>query len=147
MDPKRPWECADMSQVRSEIDRIDAALVDLIAERYGYVDRAWQLKMSTQEGAVVQWRIQQVIDRVKATPSVAGSSLTEANVANLGVDPGDEVNEAWWEDMLAAWFDEPEPEPTEQSSEEATPEEKTASEDRSGNRPESRSDSKSPAVK
>ncbi|MFA7307187.1 MAG: chorismate mutase [Hyphomicrobium sp.] len=55
-----------MSQVRSEIDRIDAALVDLIAERYGYVDRAWQLKMSTQEGAVVQWRIQQVIDRVKA---------------------------------------------------------------------------------
>jgi hypothetical protein len=89
----------------------------------------------------------QVIDRVKATPSVAGSSLTEANVANLGVDPGDEVNEAWWEDMLAAWFDEPEPEPSEQSGEEATPEEKTASEDRSGNQPESRSDSKSPAVK
>jgi isochorismate pyruvate lyase len=69
MDPKRPWECADMSQVRSEIDRIDAALVDLIAERYGYVDRAWQLKMTTQEGAVVQWRIQQVIDRVKARAS------------------------------------------------------------------------------
>jgi isochorismate pyruvate lyase len=54
-----------MSQVRTEIDRIDAALVDLIAERYGYVDRAWQLKMTTREGAVVQWRIQQVIDRVK----------------------------------------------------------------------------------
>ena len=65
MDPRRPWECADMSQVRSEIDRIDNALVDLIAERYGYVDRAWQLKMTTREGAVVQWRIQQVIDRVK----------------------------------------------------------------------------------
>ncbi len=64
MDPKRPWECADMSQVRTEIDRIDAALVDLIAERFGYVERAWQLKMTTQEGAVVQWRIQQVIDRV-----------------------------------------------------------------------------------
>ena len=55
-----------MSQVRSEINRIDAALVDLIAERYGYVDRAWQLKMTTREGAVVQWRIQQVIDQVKA---------------------------------------------------------------------------------
>jgi isochorismate pyruvate lyase len=54
-----------MSQVRTEIDRIDAALVDLIVERYGYVDRAWQLKMTTREGAVVQWRIQQVIDRVK----------------------------------------------------------------------------------
>ncbi len=25
MDPKRLWDCADMSQVRSEILRIDAA--------------------------------------------------------------------------------------------------------------------------
>jgi hypothetical protein len=89
----------------------------------------------------------QVIDRVKATPSVAGSSLTEAHVANLGVDPGDEVNEAWWEDMLAAWFDEPEPEPSEQPGEEGAQAEKAASEERPGNRPEVRSDSKSPAVK
>ena len=66
MDPKRPWECADMAQVRAEIDRIDEVLVDLIAERFGYVDRAWQLKINTPEGAVVQWRIQQVIDKVKA---------------------------------------------------------------------------------
>lgn len=55
-----------MAQVRAEIDRLDNALVDLIAERFGYVDRAWQLKRNTPEGAVVQWRIQQVIDRVKA---------------------------------------------------------------------------------
>lgn len=66
MDPKRPWECADMAQVRAEIDRLDAALVDLIAERFGYVDRAWQLKQNTPEGATVPWRIQQVIDKVKA---------------------------------------------------------------------------------
>jgi isochorismate pyruvate lyase len=66
MDPKRPWECADMAQVRAEIDRIDDELVDLIAQRFGYVDRAWQLKRNTPEGAVVRWRIQQVIDRVKA---------------------------------------------------------------------------------
>lgn len=66
MNPKRPWECADMSQVRAEIDRIDGALVDLIAERFGYVDRAWQLKRNTPEGATVPWRIQQVIDRVRA---------------------------------------------------------------------------------
>ncbi|HSE58044.1 MAG TPA: hypothetical protein VLA99_05020 [Nitrospiraceae bacterium] len=89
----------------------------------------------------------QVIDRIKATPSVAGPSLTEAHVANLGVDPGGEVNEAWWEDMLAAWFDEPEPEPSEQPGEEGAPAEKAASEDRSKNRPEVRSDSKSPVVK
>ena len=65
MDPKRPWECADMSQVREEIDRIDAVMVDLIAERFGYVERAWQLKKNPSD-AHVPWRIQQVIDKVKA---------------------------------------------------------------------------------
>ena len=54
-----------MDDVRVEIDRIDAALVDLLAERWGYVDRAWQLKSSPEE-ATVPWRIQQVIDRVSA---------------------------------------------------------------------------------
>jgi len=92
MDPKRPWECADMSQVRSEIDRIDAALVDLIAERFGYVDRAWQLKMSTEEGAVVQWRIQQVIDRVKAR--AAEKSMPPEMIDMVG---------AQWRNMIG-WF-------------------------------------------
>lgn len=67
MDPKKPWECADMGDVRAQIDRIDAQMVDLIADRFGYVDRAWQIKrMAGNEGAVVPWRIQQVIDRVRA---------------------------------------------------------------------------------
>ena len=81
-----------MSQVRSEIDRIDNALVDLIAERYGYVDRAWQLKMTTREGAVVQWRIQQVIDRVKA------------RAADKGMPPEMiEMVGAQWRNMIG-WF-------------------------------------------
>lgn len=92
MDPKRPWECADMSQVRTEIDRIDEALVDLIAERFGYVDRAWQLKINTPEGAVVQWRIQQVIDKVKA----------RARARNLPPDIVDMVG-AQWKNMIG-WF-------------------------------------------
>lgn len=71
MDPKRPWECADMSQVRAEIDRIDNELVDLIAERFGYVERAWQLKKDPSE-ARVPWRIQQVIDRVKVRAAERG---------------------------------------------------------------------------
>ncbi|MFT3730240.1 MAG: chorismate mutase [Hyphomicrobium sp.] len=81
-----------MSQVRSEIDRIDAALVDLIAERYGYVDRAWQLKMTTREGAVVQWRIQQVIDRVKGRASEKG--MPAEMVEMVG---------AQWRNMIG-WF-------------------------------------------
>ena len=92
MDPKRPWECADMSQVRTEIDRIDAELVDLIAQRFGYVDRAWQLKRNTPEGAHVPWRIQQVIDKVKA----------RAKERNLPPDIGDMVG-AQWKNMIG-WF-------------------------------------------
>ena len=60
-----PQDCRDMSQVRTEIDRIDQALVDLLAERWGYVDRAWQLKNDPAE-ATVPWRIQEVIDKVRA---------------------------------------------------------------------------------
>lgn len=68
-----------MSQVRTEIDRIDNELVDLIVERFGYVDRAWQLKINSREGATVPWRIQQVIDRVKARAVDKGmpSEMTE----------------------------------------------------------------------
>lgn len=92
MDPKRPWECAEMPDVRREIDRIDALLVDLIAERFGYVDRAWQLKMKSSEGAVVQWRIQQVIDRVKARAAEKG--LPPEMVEMVG---------AQWRNMIG-WF-------------------------------------------
>ena len=92
MDLKRPWECADMSEVRTEIDLIDATLVDLIAERFGYVDRAWQLKMTTREGAVVQWRIQQVIDRVKER--AAEKNLPPEMIEMVG---------AQWRNMIG-WF-------------------------------------------
>ena len=92
MDAKRPWDCADMVQVRSEIDRIDAALVDLIAERFGYVDRAWQLKVNSSEGAVVSWRIQQVIDRVKAR--AASKDLPPEMVEMVG---------SQWRNMIG-WF-------------------------------------------
>jgi isochorismate pyruvate lyase len=91
MDPKRPWECADMSEVRSEIDRIDAALVDLIAERFGYVERAWQLKKDPGD-AHVPWRIQQVIDKVK----------TQARQRGLPAEMIEMVG-AQWRNMIG-WF-------------------------------------------
>jgi isochorismate pyruvate lyase len=88
MDPKRPWECADMSEVRDQIDRIDLELVDLIAQRFGYVDRAWQLKKNPGE-AYVPWRIQQVIDKVKA------------RATEKGLPP--QLTEALWRQMIG-WF-------------------------------------------
>lgn len=74
-----PKDCATMDDVRVEIDRIDAQLVTLLAERWGYVDRAWRLKSSPDQ-AVVPWRIQQVIDRVRAQAQAANvpPALAEA---------------------------------------------------------------------
>jgi isochorismate pyruvate lyase len=65
MAVRPPDQCRDMSEVRAEIDRIDAALVDMIAERFGYVERAWQLKLAARQEANVPWRNQQVFDRVR----------------------------------------------------------------------------------
>jgi isochorismate pyruvate lyase len=88
MTPRKAEDCADMEQVRAEIDRIDVALVDLIGERFTYVDRAWQLKQSPAE-ARVPWRIQQVINRVRA------------RAKDKGLPP--ELTEALWRQMIG-WF-------------------------------------------
>jgi isochorismate pyruvate lyase len=85
---RRPAECASMEHVRAEIDRLDNALVDLMAERFGYVERAWQLKTQPAE-ARVPWRVQQVIDRVRA------------RAGERGLSP--ELVEAIWRQMIG-WF-------------------------------------------
>ncbi len=51
----------------------------------------------------------EVIERARFNPAVVGASITKEDVASLGVDPGPEVDEAWWDEMLVAWFEEPEP--------------------------------------
>ena len=66
MSRRQPKDCTEMVHVREAIDEIDKQLVDLVAQRFGYVDRAWQIKQHGPEGAVVPWRIQQVIDKVRA---------------------------------------------------------------------------------
>lgn len=85
----RPEDCASMDEVRVEIDRLDAALIELVAERFQYVDRAWQIKQGGPEGALVPWRVQQVIDKVKA------------EAKRKGLPP--ELAEAMWRQMIG-WF-------------------------------------------
>ncbi len=62
---KTAADCQTMTEVRSEIDRVDRALIDLLAERWTYVDKAWVFKRSPEE-ASVPWRNKDVIDKVKA---------------------------------------------------------------------------------
>ncbi len=88
MATREAQKCESMAEVRVEIDRIDQAMVDLICERFAYVDRAWQLKNSPAD-ARVPWRIQQVIDKVKA------------RAAENDLPP--ELVEALWRQMIG-WF-------------------------------------------
>lgn len=88
MAPIKAQDCENMDQVRAEIDRLDTALVELLGERFTYVDRAWQLKNNPEE-ATVPWRIQQVIDRVRAKAEAEG------------VPP--DLCEALWRQMIG-WF-------------------------------------------
>ena len=88
MSPRSAGDCREMSEVRAEIDRIDSRLVELIAERFTYVDRAWQLKNSPAD-ATVPWRIEQVIEKVRERAQVQG------------IPP--RLVEALWRQMIG-WF-------------------------------------------
>lgn len=50
----------------------------------------------------------EVIMRAKFQPQLVGPSVKTDDVAFLGSDPGEDVSEAWWEEMLVQWFDVPE---------------------------------------
>ncbi len=89
MPPRPPADCPTMTEVRAEIDRVDTALVALIGERFGYVERAWQLKLAEKAQANVPWRNQQVIDKVRA------------KAVEQGVPP--DLCEALWRQMIG-WF-------------------------------------------
>ncbi len=86
---RRPADCRDLTEVRAEIDRVDRALVERIAERMGYVERAWQIKLKEKAEANVPWRNQQVVDKVRAI------------AAEKGVPP--DLVEALWRQMIG-WF-------------------------------------------
>ncbi len=62
----------------------------------------------------------EVIDRAKFQPHLVGEGISADDVAFLGVDPGPDIDEAWWEEMLVAWFGAPD---DEEPSDEATAEE------------------------
>ena len=89
MTARAPKDCRDMTEVRAEIDRVDNVLVDVIAERFGYVERAWQIKLAEKAAANVPWRNQQVIDKVRA------------RAVEKGVPP--DLCEALWRQMIG-WF-------------------------------------------
>ncbi len=60
----------------------------------------------------------EVIDRAKFQPQLVGPDLKKEDIAFLGTDPGDDVTEGWWDEMLVQWFDVPEEEKPAEGEEE-----------------------------
>lgn len=69
---RSPADCADMAELRVEIDRLDGQIVALLAARSGYVARAAELK-KTRAAIVDEARILQVIARARAAATIHGA--------------------------------------------------------------------------
>ena len=67
-----PEQCESLAQVREQIDRIDTQIVQLLAERGGYVLAAARFKRSAAEVRAPQ-RVEQVIARVRALAEQRGA--------------------------------------------------------------------------
>jgi isochorismate pyruvate lyase len=90
-DSDRLRHCADMSEVRAEIDVIDRKLVALIAERLHYIDEAARIK-PRRDQVRDQTRIDDVLAKTRrealrqgcdpAVVEAAYRALVEASIAH-----------------------------------------------------------------
>lgn len=78
-----------LSDLRAEIDALDAELVKLLARRARVVERVAEVKAAEALPALIPERVEEVVTRVKAL------------AVNEGVDPA--LTEAVWRAMIA-WF-------------------------------------------
>ena len=62
---KKPDECETMADIRAEIDRLDAGVGALFAERVGYIDRAAAIKAGIGLPARITPRVEEVIANVR----------------------------------------------------------------------------------
>ncbi|MGB3280030.1 MAG: chorismate mutase [Pseudorhodobacter sp.] len=69
---KTPADCQTMQDIRAEIDRLDVALIGLLAKRAGYIDRAAEVKTSVGLPARIDDRVEQVIANVRAEAKAQG---------------------------------------------------------------------------
>lgn len=69
---KSPAECRTMEELRAEIDRVDAALVGLLVERAGYIDRAAEIKQGLGLPGRIGPRVEAVVAHVRAVAEARG---------------------------------------------------------------------------
>jgi len=86
MNKRAPSACNSMAELRVEIDSIDGSLVELLAVRSRYIDRAVDLKRIEGLPARIDDRVEQVVTKVRAS----------ANENNLDED----LVERLWREMI-----------------------------------------------
>lgn len=62
---KTPADCETMTDIRAEIDRVDAELVALFAARAAYIDRAGEIKATVGLPARITSRVEEVVANVR----------------------------------------------------------------------------------
>ena len=67
-----PNTCENMGQLRTQINQIDRALVDLLTQRMSHIDRAIELKQGQGLPARIDARVEDVLDRVNAEARLRG---------------------------------------------------------------------------
>ncbi len=67
------YNCADMKDVRREIDRVDRHIVSLIAERQNYIEQAGRIKAS-RDTVRDEARVEDVVAKVRAAARESGAN-------------------------------------------------------------------------
>ena len=62
---RAPNDCTTMTELRAEIDRLDADLVRLLSERAAYIDRAARIKARVDLPARIGSRVEEVVANVR----------------------------------------------------------------------------------
>ena len=61
----RPEDCNSMAELRAAIDQLDQDLIDMLARRARYIDRAAELKPAEAMPARIASRVEQVVINVR----------------------------------------------------------------------------------
>ncbi len=69
---KLPQECTNITEVRNEIDHIDADIIKLLSTRFGYVREVVKYKEKTASGIEASGRREAVIDTRRQWAEEAG---------------------------------------------------------------------------
>jgi len=69
---RTPADCTTMAELRAEIDRLDAELVALFAQRVAYIDRAAQIKETVGLPARITPRVEEVVANVRRHATAHG---------------------------------------------------------------------------